>query len=140
MSVRSLHEAQVAARRAEQGSAYTPRTTHNRPSLQPILPVVTAHDATGKVGQAFSYQIRAFPMPVGLNGGTYYTASGLPPGLSITSGSNKSFGYITGTPTTAGSYTVTLGAINQDGASTPTPVTFTILDSSSTRVPSATTP
>ncbi len=129
MSVRSLHDAQVAARRLAQGLTYTPRTTHQRPALVPILPTITPYDATGKVGTAFSYAVKADPMPIRLSGGTYYTATGLPPGLSITTGNNKTYGYITGTPTTSGDYTVTLVAINQDGSSTPTPVTFTILSS-----------
>lgn len=45
-----------------------------------------------------------------------YTASGLPPGLSI----NSSSGIISGTPTTAGTYTVTVSATNSAGSASQT--------------------
>jgi hypothetical protein len=45
------------------------------------------------------------------NAPTNYTASGLPPGLTI----DPYYGQISGTPTTLGQYTVTLGASNEAG-------------------------
>lgn len=47
---------------------------------------------------------------------TSYNATGLPPGLSI----NTSTGAISGTPTTAGNYSVTISATNSSGTGTAT--------------------
>ena len=71
--------------------------------------------ATGVVGAAFSYQITA------TNGPTSYNATGLPAGLSIDTGT----GAITGTPTAAGTTSVTISATNADGTGTAT-LTITI--------------
>ncbi len=51
-----------------------------------------------------------------------WTATGLPPGLSL--GSNN--GYLTGTPTTAGSYTTTVTATNTFGLPVVQSYTFTV--------------
>jgi hypothetical protein len=64
--------------------------------------------ASGFVGLAFSYLITANNSP------TSYNATGLPAGLSV----NTATGLITGTPTAAGSSTVTLYATNDLGAAT----------------------
>ena len=72
----------------------------------PTAPVITsAATAGGIVGASFSYSIYN-------NGGaSAYDAANLPPGLSI----DKTSGYITGTPTTAGDYSVTVSATNTAG-------------------------
>ena len=79
-------------------------------------PVITsARTASGTVGSAFSYQITATNTP------TSYGATGLPAGLSVNSGT----GLISGTPTAAGTSTVTLSATNGGGTGTAT-LTLTI--------------
>jgi uncharacterized repeat protein (TIGR03803 family)/autotransporter-associated beta strand protein len=65
--------------------------------------------ATLTAGNAFSYQITASGSP------TSYGASPLPPGLTV-----NSSGLISGTPTTAGTYTVTISATNGSGTGTAT--------------------
>lgn len=66
----------------------------------------SAGTATATVGQAFSFQVTASNAPTG------FTATNRPPGLSI----NASTGLIAGTPTTAGTYQVGLGASNTFGS------------------------
>src|SRR5208282_4127663 len=79
-------------------------------------PVITsATTASGTVGSAFSYQITATNSP------TSYGATGLPAGLSVSS----STGLISGTPTTAGTSTVTLSATNAGGTGNAT-LTLTV--------------
>jgi len=69
-------------------------------------PVITSSlVANGQVGSFFSYQITAISTP------SSYGASGLPPGLSV----NSSTGLISGTPSSAGTYNVTLFAANNGG-------------------------
>ena len=75
----------------------------------PSAPVISsATTASGTVGQAFSYQITASNSP------TSYNATNLPAGLSV----NTSNGAITGTPTTAGTTSVTISAMNAGGTGT----------------------
>jgi len=75
-------------------------------------PVITSSiNATGTAGSPLApYAIAATGLP------TSYSASGLPPGLSI----NTATGAITGTPSAAGTFTVTLSATNANGTSTAT--------------------
>src|SRR5947199_5981821 len=73
------------------------------------------NNATGTAGVAFSYQIAATNNP------TSYNATGLPPGLSV----STTTGAISGTPTTVGNYSVTLSASNAGGTGTKG-VTFKI--------------
>ncbi len=69
-------------------------------------PIITsANSASGGLSQPFTYQITASNFP------TSFSASGLPPGLSI----NAATGLISGSPSTTGTFNVTLGAINSIG-------------------------
>src|SRR6185437_7855165 len=72
--------------------------------------ITSATAANGTVGTAFSYQITATNSP------TSYGATGLPAGLSV----NTSTGLISGTPTAAGTSTVTLSATNSTGTGNAT--------------------
>jgi hypothetical protein len=83
----------------------------------PGSPVITGPStASGASGAPFGgYTVAASGSP------TSYTATGLPPGLSI----NASTGAITGTPTQSGTYVVTITATNGSGTSS-FDLTFTI--------------
>ena len=72
--------------------------------------ITSATSASGTVGTAFSYQITATNSPAS------YSATGLPGGLSV----NTSTGLVSGTPTAAGTSTVTLGATNAGGTGNAT--------------------
>jgi hypothetical protein len=85
-------------------------------------PVITSSStASGTVGVAFSYQITATNNPTGFN------ATGLPAGLSV----NTTTGLISGTPTAAGSFSVTISANNAAGTGSAT-LALTIAASGST--------
>ena len=71
-----------------------------------LAPVITSSTSvTATVGSAFSYQITATHSP------TSYKATGLPAGLTVNTGT----GLISGTPTAAGTSTVSLSASNYGG-------------------------
>src|SRR5205823_1955056 len=93
-------------------------------------PVITSPTAaTGQVGVAFSYQITASNGPI-----ISYNATGLPGGLSV----NTSTGLISGTPTTAGTYSVTISATNSGGTGSAT-LTLTVVNPPPPVITSATT-
>jgi len=72
-------------------------------------PVITGSlTASATVGTSFSYQITASHNP------TSYRATGLPAGLSV----NTRTGRISGTPQSAGTATITIGATNASGTGT----------------------
>jgi hypothetical protein len=74
-------------------------------------PVITSPiAATGTVGATFNYQITATNNP------TSFSATGLPASLSA----DTSSGLISGTPATAGNFSVTLGAANSSGTGNAT--------------------
>jgi hypothetical protein len=87
--------------------------------------VTNPGNQTSTVGTAVSLQITATDSASGQT--LTYSATGLPAGLSI----NSSTGLITGTPTTAGSNSVTVIAKDTTGASGSASFTWTINPSSS---------
>jgi hypothetical protein len=121
-------EAQLASF-ATNGSAWTnPGVFGTVPlanSCGVSAPVVSsAATASGTVGSPFTYAITASNSP------TSYGASALPPGLSV----NTTTGVITGTPSTAGSYNMTVTATNAGGTGSKV-VTTTISAGSSCAAP-----
>jgi hypothetical protein len=81
------------------------------PVQQTSPPAITSSlTASGTVGTAFTYQITA------TNGPTSFNATGLPAGLSV----NTTTGVISGTPTAAGSSSVTISATNSAGTGSAT--------------------
>ncbi len=86
-------------------------------------------NATGNVGAAFGYPVPPF---YDVNGDVLsYSATGLPPGLTI----NPNNHTITGTPTTVGSYAVTVTAHDGYGGSASTAFQITIGAPAANRAP-----
>jgi len=78
---------------------------------------INSGDATGIVGVAFTYTITVTGTP------QTFSATGLPPGLSIPNASQPT---ISGTPNTPGVYSVTLTVTFTGNCTLTKPVTFTI--------------
>jgi len=100
-------------------TAFTAGTTASGPTI------TNPGSRTGKVGTATSLQLSA-------SGGTTpytWSATGLPPGLSVSAGT----GLISGTPTTAGTYSTT-ATVSGGGTSSAT-FTWTIASSSTCAAP-----
>jgi subtilase family serine protease len=95
-------------------TAFQSTTTGN------TVTVTNPGSQTGKVGTAASLQIKATDSASGQT--LTYSATGLPTGLSISS----STGLISGTPTTSGSYSVTVTAKDTTSASGSASFTWTI--------------
>ena len=87
-------------------------------TVNAVIPVVTGASLNGNVGTPFTYNIMATNAPT-----SYAVSSGtLPNGLTL----NTTTGQISGTPTTAGSFSVDVTATNVGGTSTPATLSFTI--------------
>ncbi|MFM7604791.1 MAG: putative Ig domain-containing protein, partial [Prosthecobacter sp.] len=83
-------------------------TIGTSPDPKPVI--TSATTASGTAQSAFTYTITATNSP------TYFSASGLPAGLGV----DNTTGVISGTPTTAGTYSVLLTAGNASGDGTAT--------------------
>src|SRR5436309_13183869 len=89
--------------------------------------ITSPNSDSATVGVPYSYQITSDQSI------TTWGAAPLPAGLSV----NTNTGVISGTPTTAGTYSITLSATNGNGTGTAT-LTLTIRNPSPTPTPTAT--
>jgi hypothetical protein len=103
------------------GFQLQPRDQADAPVSQPTI--TSSLTAAATQGQAFSYQITTDNNPAA----TSYSASPLPTGLSVSTGT----GAITGTPSESGVFSVTISASNAGGTDIKTLV-ITVAASGST--------
>jgi hypothetical protein len=96
--------------------------------------VTNPGNQTGTVGTAVSLQIKASDSASGQT--LTYSATGLPAGLSI----GSTTGLISGTPTTAGTSSVTVTATDSTGAKGTASFTWTISSTTSSPSPTPTSP
>jgi hypothetical protein len=109
-------------------AAFTSGSTAN------TVTVTSPGNQSTAVGTAVSLQVKASDSASGQT--LTYSASGLPAGLSI----NASSGLITGTPTTAGTYSVTATAKDTTGATGSATFTWTVTSSTSGNTVTVTSP
>ncbi|MEK7234281.1 MAG: putative Ig domain-containing protein [Elusimicrobiota bacterium] len=95
----------VTAKDAANNTSTDTMTVTHTASGNPAPVITSALSSTGTVATALSYQITAANSP------TSFNAAGLPTGLSV----NTVTGLISGTPTTAGTSSVTISAANASG-------------------------
>ncbi|OGR49908.1 MAG: hypothetical protein A2X37_12015 [Elusimicrobia bacterium GWA2_66_18] len=94
----------VTAKDAANNASTDTITVTYSATVSPAPVITSALSSTGTAGTAFSYQITAANSP------TSFNAAGLPAVLSVSTG-----GLISGTPTTAGTSSVTISAANAGG-------------------------
>jgi len=97
------------------GLGLAPLTLTVAPGTVPPT-ITSAPFAGGKVSVPFTFQVQATQSPMG------YAAAGLPNGLTI----HPATGLITGTPTLAGTYSLSVTAGNILGTSLPRPLIITV--------------
>ena len=97
------------------------------PTSGPVI--VSSTCATGRTGRAFSFQLQTS----GGSSATHFTVDGLPPGFNL----DPSTGFISGTPTSDGSFSLAVSAI--DGAAI-THATLQLTFTSDPTVPIITSP
>ena len=115
-----------ATNAAGTGSAVWTVLVYNSTALQPAFYAVNAGIAAA-VGQPFSYEFEVIAETGGISATVPLTFSynGLPPGISGNA-SDDYDAYLSGTPTAAGSYPVTITATSPAGVSTSQVVTLVI--------------
>jgi O-glycosyl hydrolase len=124
----SSNDTAAQATTSVSGGAFT-ATVPARSLVTYVIPATASGDTVtvtspgnqaGRVGTPAGLRVNASDSAAGQT--LAYSASGLPAGLSI----NSATGLISGTPTTAATYTVTVTAADSTGASGSATVTWTI--------------